>query len=174
MSFHAELFTTVTDDVITMNRVSFEKTDAGKILYKGNPVQAKLVNTASGQVLKFDKPPDVSAIDYLRLDYFYHFGRTPFTPHFRKMPKHYELSMDIYFSEMLYELLRDYLEHIFKKSNINLTTDGLGYLLNQDNLYCRINIFLADDESGHIIEISHTEREYTLYRKVLQLINEIY
>ena len=172
MSFHAELLTIVTDDIITINKVSFLKTDAGEILYKGKPIQAKLVTTETGQILTFETPPLVSTIDYLRLDYFYHFGRTTTTPHPRKKPKYYDLSMDIYFSELLYSELRDYLEHIFKKANINIITYGLGYLLHLSDLTCRINIFLADDETGHIIEVSHTDREYTLYRKILNLIEE--
>lgn len=170
MSFHAELFTTVTDDLITINKVSFLKTD-GKILYKGQPIQAKLVTTETGQVLTFETPPIVSTIDYLRLDHFYHFKTIATVPHPRKKPSYYDLAMDIYFSELLYSELRDRFEDIFKQNNIDVTTDGLGYNLIVDKyLQCRISIFLSDDESGHIIEFLHIDREYELYRKFIKLI----
>jgi hypothetical protein len=170
MSFLTELYTIITPDTIDVNKVSFHYTTDG-IFYKGTLIQAKLVSTETGQVLTFETPPLVSTIDYLRLDHLYHFEKIATIPHSRKKPAYYDLAMDIYFSELLYSELRDRFEDIFKQNNIDVITDGLGYNLIVDKyLQCRISIFLADDESGHIIEFSHVDREYELYRKFIKLI----
>jgi hypothetical protein len=172
MSLLKQLYTTVTDDAISINQVYFQQNEAGEILYNGSPIQARLVYIDAGPLLEFTGIPPVSTIDYLRLDHFYHFGRKPTTPHLHKIPKYHDLTMDIYFSPMLYSELRDELETIFKKINADFTTDSIGYniiLQDKDNtLNCRINIFLADDESGYIIEFSHIEREYKLYWGFIQ------
>jgi hypothetical protein len=169
MSFLAHLYTSVANDTITINRVQFQQCGED-ILYKGTPIQAKLVHE-TGPVLEFTGIPPVSTIDYLRLDHFYHFYRkTDYTPHPRKKPQHYDLAIDIYFSPMLYSELRDKLEDIFKqKEKVHVTTDGGGYQVELDGLQCRVNLFLADDESGHIIEFSHCDREYALYNEIIQL-----
>ena len=168
MSFYTQLYTSVKGDIITINRVQFQIKD-DTILYKSTPIAAKLLFNETGPLLEFSGIPPVSTIDYLRLDRFYHFGSLPTTPHPRKKPKYYDLAFDIYFSPMLYSELRDQLDEIFKtKENVHVTTDGGGYNIELEYLQCRVNLFLADDESGHIIEFSHTDREYDLYNKIIQ------
>jgi hypothetical protein len=170
MSFLIQLYTSANNNTITFNQVQFQQCGED-ILYKGKPIQAKLVFNKTGTALEFTGIPPVSTIDYLRLDHFYHFYRKrDYIPHPRKKPQYYDLAIDIYFSPMLYSELRDCLEEILKqKEKALVTTDGGGYNVELDGLQCRINLFLADDESGHIIEFSHMDREYTLYNEIIQL-----
>ena len=167
MNFRTQLYTSFKEDTLTINHVQF-KTNDNHILYKGTPIQAKLIINETGPFLEFSGIPSVSMIDYLRLDHFYHFDKLLTSPHPRKKPPYYDLAFDIYFSPMLYSELRDKLEEILKKK-AHVITDGRGYIIELNSLQCRVNLFLADDESGHIIEFSHTDREYALYNEIIQL-----
>jgi hypothetical protein len=173
----ASLYTHVDGDVITINRVNFQYNNP-ILTYNGTPVESTIDN-ADGicKIIFLDIPElkrTIPIIDYHRLENVYKFPKPSVSSSgdLRKKPFYYDFGFNIYFSARSYDEIFDTFDAFFEKMAINVTTNIRGYYIKYKGEYININIFVADDDTGNIIELDYIDRNYTIFREFEQLMKD--
>ena len=173
----SSLFTKFEGDAITINRVKFEYNNHA-LTYNGMPVAATFSNADGLHKVVFLNIPElkrtIKIIDYHHLENVYKFPKPTisiFTDQ-RKKPFYYDLSFYIYFSPHTFDEISESFDVLFKQLAIIPTTHVRGYYIKYKGEEIRINIFVADDDTGNIIELEYTDRNYPIFHEFEHFMKE--
>jgi hypothetical protein len=173
----ASLYTHVDGDVITINSVQFQYNNH-ILTYNGTPI-ASTIDNANGicNIIFLDIPElkrTIPIIDYHRLENVYKFPKQSVSSSgdLRKKPFYYDLNFDIYFSPHKYDDIIVAFDLLFKTYDIEKVQYSNGYYIVYKGERIGLNIFFADDETGYIIELDYTDRNYKIFREFEQLMKD--
>ena len=173
----ASFYTDFNEDEVIINRVHFQYNPENKtIMYNGVTLDTFIDDAMS--YVKFLNIPQLKEtlkiIDYHRLDIVYNYGMASetSTQDIRKKPNYYEFRFNIYFSPHKYEDIIASLNFLFKTYDIEAAQHSHGYYVVYKGERIGLKTFLADDETGYIIELDYTDRNYTIFREFEQHMKE--
>ena len=166
----ASFYTDFKEDEVIINRVHFQYNPENKTLMYNGVTLDTFIDDAMSYV-KFLNIPQLKEtlkiIDYHRLDVVYKYGMPSetSTQDIRKKPNYYDFRFNIYFSPHKYEDIIASLNLLFKTYDIEAAQHSHGYYVVYKGERIGLKTFLADDETGYIIELDYTDRNYSIFRE---------
>jgi len=174
----ASFYTDFKEDEVIINRVHFQYNPTNKtLMYNGVTLDTMIDTDEAMAHVKFLNIPQLKQtlkiIDYHRLDIIYKYGiKEPLLQDPRKKPHYYDLRFNIYFSPHKYDDIIASLNLVFKTYDIEAVQHSHGYYVVYKGERIGLKIFLADDDTGYIIELDYTDRNYTIFREFERLMKE--
>jgi hypothetical protein len=163
----ASFYTDFKEDEVIINRVHFQYNPTNKTLMYNGVTLDTMMDDFNVTFLNIPQLKEtLKIIDYHRLDIIYKYGiKETLLQDPRKKPPYYDLRFNIYFSPHKYDDIIESLNLLFKTYDIEAVQHSHGYYVVYKGERIGLKIFLADDDTGYIIELDYTDRKYTIFRE---------